>query len=831
MRFSRCAVFLSVFAAGCIPTRKGDQPDLSGQDISLTILHTSDIHSRLIPYDLSPIKTDVDLGIAPEAPPYGGVARLAGLINRERAKADRVIHLDSGDQFEGAPIFNLSSGEPEIRWMSLIKPDAVVIGNHEFDNGARNFVDQYTKWGTYPLLAANYHFSTNPNDPVSNRLASISRPYVVLNVKGLRVGVIGMANLSSMDSLVEGDNSLQITPLEQNETARAWVEFLKPQTDLIVIVSHQGLTEDQELVTGYDDYYPGRTDISEFLDPKRPDHWTLLETFPDGSKHVWIPGVKDIDVIMGGHLHIVLDPSEEIVNPDQPNRRVVLQHSGAFSKYLGRLDLTIHMPSKTDSADRQALAGEVTSHFYKPFPIDAIWCDDDVRALRNTLSTDDFHAKVEQTRDECTQKEDRLTTWMLQPYLVSQRLDLDLPRIFAFAPKNVVRKSPSTDEGDSPLGNMTAESMKVRRRVEAEFALTNTLGIRDNLYAGPINVEDMFNVFPFENTINIMYLSGTEMHALFDYSAARSAGRGCQSQAQIAGARFTMDCAQAVDNLADHPCTTAADCPQRDDDGLRSPWQCLQPYGSSTPEGGGVCYAEESYGASINGKPLSDTSVYKIAVNNYIAAGGSGFLVLKRNTSRVETGVSLRDGLVEYMRGQCTCEDLNAGRTQSSVGLPCATVLAHNDDGTPTVYPDGGAARSVDPIATGYCHTAASFESWLADGYDNADVNQADALRDGTCTCNTVNAHVAAGALDGGGVPLADGGVDPCDDPDTLPALARLCSAPPLFAGKCSCLDVLIGNTYACGNITQELASFCSKPTTMPIVVGESDGRIGARSK
>src|SRR6185312_9754439 len=199
---SRRWFLLALLAAGCMPTREGDQPNLAGQDVHLTILHTSDIHSRLIPYDLAPIKTDVDLGLAPEAPPYGGVARLAALIHRERAKSDRVVHLDSGDQFEGAPIFNLSSGEPEIRWMSLIQPDAVVIGNHEFDKGARNFVEQYLKWGTYPLLAANYDFKTDPStDAISNQLGQISRPYVVLNVRGLKVGVIGFGNLSSLDSL------------------------------------------------------------------------------------------------------------------------------------------------------------------------------------------------------------------------------------------------------------------------------------------------------------------------------------------------------------------------------------------------------------------------------------------------------------------------------------------------------------------------------------------------------------------------------------------------------------------------------------------------------
>jgi hypothetical protein len=42
-------------------------------------------------------------------------------------------------------------------------------------------------------------------------------------------------------------------------------------------------------------------------------------------------------------------------------------------------------------------------------------------------------------------------------------------------------------------------------------------------------------------------------------------------------------------------------------------------------------------------------------VNDYIAAGGSGFTVLKRNTSKQNTGISLRAGLQDYIRGLATC--------------------------------------------------------------------------------------------------------------------------------------------------------------------------------
>lgn len=69
------AASVATFATGCLWQK--ESPDLKDKDVRLTILHTSDIHSRLLPYDLAPLKTDRDLGLIPEAAPFGGAARLA----------------------------------------------------------------------------------------------------------------------------------------------------------------------------------------------------------------------------------------------------------------------------------------------------------------------------------------------------------------------------------------------------------------------------------------------------------------------------------------------------------------------------------------------------------------------------------------------------------------------------------------------------------------------------------------------------------------------------------------------------------------------------------
>src|SRR5690348_956282 len=90
----------ALVSASCMPVMEGQEVDLSGQEVRLTLLHTSDIHSRLVPYDFSPLKTDTDLGLIPEAGPFGGATRMGAILKRERQQAERVLHLDSGDCFQ-----------------------------------------------------------------------------------------------------------------------------------------------------------------------------------------------------------------------------------------------------------------------------------------------------------------------------------------------------------------------------------------------------------------------------------------------------------------------------------------------------------------------------------------------------------------------------------------------------------------------------------------------------------------------------------------------------------------------------------------------------------
>lgn len=53
----------------------------------------------------------------------------------------RLLLLDGGDIYQGASVSNLLSGEPVYTCMGKMEYDAVTLGNHEFDWGAENMVD------------------------------------------------------------------------------------------------------------------------------------------------------------------------------------------------------------------------------------------------------------------------------------------------------------------------------------------------------------------------------------------------------------------------------------------------------------------------------------------------------------------------------------------------------------------------------------------------------------------------------------------------------------------------------------------------------------------
>ncbi len=529
MRLQFCAhLSLIALLSSCnmVPqTVQGDAPALQGQDVRLTLMHTSDIHSRLLDYEFDPSFTDNMLGLADCQGPYGGMDRIAHILKRERAKAGRSLHLDSGDCFQGAIIFNEFHGEAEVRAMSAAGLNAAVIANHEFDLGANNLMAQASAYAAYDLLAANYDFESS-DQPWASELERLSLPSALYEMDGLRVGVIGLANLSSLNSIHNEDNSMGIRVRDADQVVVEQSSILRAQgADIVLGLSHMGLDDDLERARDID---------------------------PDA-----------LDLILGGHHHVAIDPPIVVTNRHN-GKRIPVVHSGAFAKFVGRLDLVIR-------------DGEILSHDYQLFPVD------------RSVPRDAAVAEI------------------LEEYQIQLDTKYNTQQVIGQATQKLTRYG--STGGDSMLGNFAAEAMRSYPGVETDIAITNTLGIRSDIGRDPsdacpgedtevwnITLDDLFNSMPFDNTVTTMFLSGREVQEVLDYVSSRSSERGCNSQAQVAGIEFVMDCVEQV---------------ARD--------------------------------IVVNGIALEENGTYELATNNYIAHGGSGFSMLERNTTQVDTGISIRD--------------------------------------------------------------------------------------------------------------------------------------------------------------------------------------------
>lgn len=636
-------VLAALVAIGC----KEDKPpfQLRGQ-VRVTFLHTSDIHSRLFPYNLQIGQVDAKLGLGEVAgiSDVGGAARMSHIIGRERARSSRVLHLDGGDCFQGAPVFNFFSGEAEIRALSAMGADAMIVANHEFDAGALNLGIQLQNWANFPVLVANYKLE-DPAQPGASPLGAQVQPFSVFDLDGLRVGVIGMGNLSSLNSIYDQPNRLGVLPMKTSEVAQFYVDLLRPIVDLVVFVTHLGLEVDERMIRdteGIDIVLGGHNHIV-LQPPKRVrDCARIDEACATACRddHPGDPEAAELCIHQGCHFVELISPegqdptqpSQKLRRPCRP-REVILTHSGAFAKYVGRLDVVASNLPEDLGEDYFATNGfEVLSNEYRLFPVNASVPEDPI--VRRTLEP------FEQSLD------------------VLANLDL----LVGYAPDGSRRFS--STGGDAPLGNMIATAMWLRLGVQTDLSLTNTTGIRADLVPGPVTVEQMYNIFPFDNSITKMQLSGIELQELFDFVARRSTGRGCVSQVQIAGSRVVVDCAATsgegslgvatqiyvgVSPGQPEVCGVPEDCPlgkacQSGSCRCTDDAQCPGGQFGSCDVGTGFCW-----------QAIEPIASYELATSNYLAGGGSGFRVLQRNTTQFDTQIQQRDALIDYMRGGQPC--------------------------------------------------------------------------------------------------------------------------------------------------------------------------------
>ncbi len=274
MKRIRQLLLLFVISAPLFAQSQGDF-----QHVSLRILHWNDFHSQNIPFK---IKTKSQLTGNDTSYFVGGSAALKAYIEKYSA-GDTVLLLNAGDDFQGTPISTITKGASQITLMNMMHPDAVTIGNHEFDYGRETLKKDFAE-ANYPIISAN----------IVDKLTHTTfvPPYLIKTIKGVRIGIIGLMapDLAAL-TLPRNIKNLYIAPTAS--TVKEIIPELKRQhVDLIVVLSHIGVDQDS----------------------------ILAEADPD------------INIIIGGHSHTA------IFTPKKINGVIICQ-AGAHGQYLGELDL------------------------------------------------------------------------------------------------------------------------------------------------------------------------------------------------------------------------------------------------------------------------------------------------------------------------------------------------------------------------------------------------------------------------------------------------------------------------------------------------------------
>ena len=148
----------------------------------LTILHTNDVHGRVMQFNDWGNTCDPEDIEAGEC--FGGVARRATKINEIREEKDNVLLLDAGDEFQGTLFYTQFRGLAAQAFMNYMEYDAMTFGNHEFDDGVQVLSD-FAAGLEFPMVSSNIDFS---NEPLMSELAE---RYIIREFDGRKVGIIG----------------------------------------------------------------------------------------------------------------------------------------------------------------------------------------------------------------------------------------------------------------------------------------------------------------------------------------------------------------------------------------------------------------------------------------------------------------------------------------------------------------------------------------------------------------------------------------------------------------------------------------------------------------
>ena len=153
---------------------------------------------------------------------------------------------------------------------------------------------------------------------------------------------------------------------------------------------------------------------------------------------------------------------------------------------------------------------------------------------------------------------------------------------------------------EGPLSNFAADVVRAMAEKKTgepmDVSLMNFGGIRNRLPKGAVRVYDIFSIFPFDNYLVTFDIKGSDLRRFYEHMAARRVEAVSGVQMEIADRKIVK--------------------------------------------------------LLVGGEPIDDDKTYKFATINFLMDGGDGVVLSDVAFNRKDTGIWVRDAIVEYLKAQ-----------------------------------------------------------------------------------------------------------------------------------------------------------------------------------
>ena len=212
---------------------------LSAKESFIDVITTNDLHGFLGEQDAYFMNPNFPPKILGASALYKYIKDIEAELPNQ---SDDILIFDGGNFFQGHPVGIIDSGKTVIKWMNKVGYDAIVPGGNDFLFGYENLLS-LSSIANFPFLSCNIKYEDTDE--------LLFKPYEIINIKGLKVGVLGLSNSNIKETVLE--KNIKGIKIESSiDSMNFWVSKLVGNVDIIILLTSSGVPWDRDEV--YEDF-------------------------------------------------------------------------------------------------------------------------------------------------------------------------------------------------------------------------------------------------------------------------------------------------------------------------------------------------------------------------------------------------------------------------------------------------------------------------------------------------------------------------------------------------------------------------------------------------